>query len=211
MMPISILIVDDHAIVREGLRTLLEEEPTVQVVGEAVNGLEGIRQAQALKPRVILMDLVMPELDGLEATRRIKQTVSDCQILVLTSFAEDTKVREAIQSGAIGYLLKDVLKPELLKAIHAAAAGQPTLHPEAQRHLMRQVSTPGEPSLLSTLTERETDVLRLIAKGLSNREIASTLFLTEGTVKGYVSAILAKLEVNDRTQAALYAVKHKLV
>ncbi|MBK9055557.1 MAG: response regulator transcription factor [Chloroflexi bacterium] len=211
MMPISILIVDDHAIVREGLRTLLEEEPTVQVVGEAVNGLEGIRQAQALKPRVILMDLVMPELDGLEATRRIKQTVSDCQILVLTSFAEDTKVREAIQSGAIGYLLKDVLKPELLKAIHAAAAGQPTLHPEAQRHLMRQVSTPGELSLLSTLTERETDVLRLIAKGLSNREIASTLFLTEGTVKGYVSAILAKLEVNDRTQAALYAVKHKLV
>jgi DNA-binding NarL/FixJ family response regulator len=211
MMPISILIVDDHAIVREGLRTLLEEEPTVQVVGEAVNGLEGIRQAQVLKPRVILMDLVMPELDGLEATRRIKQTVSDCQILVLTSFAEDTKVREAIQSGAIGYLLKDVLKPELLKAIHAAAAGQPTLHPEAQRHLMRQVSTPGKSSLLTTLTERETDVLRLIARGLSNREIASALFLTEGTVKGYVSAILAKLEVNDRTQAALYAVKHKLV
>lgn len=210
MTPIPVLIVDDHAIVREGLRTLLEEEPTIQVVGEATNGLEGVQQAQALKPRVVLMDLVMPELDGLEATRRIKQTVSDCQVLVLTSFAEDEKVREAIQSGAIGYLLKDVLKPELLKAIHAAAAGQPTLHPEAQRHLMRQVSTPGEPSLLPTLTERETDVLRLIARGLSNREIASTLFLTEGTVKGYVSAILAKLEVNDRTQAALYAVKHKL-
>ena len=211
MTTIPVLIVDDHAIVREGLRTLLEEEPTIQVVGEATNGWEGVQQAQALKPRVVLMDLVMPELDGLEATRRIKQTVSDCQVLVLTSFAEDEKVREAIQSGAIGYLLKDVLKPELLKAIHAAAAGQPTLHPEAQRHLMRQVSTPGEPSLLPTLTERETDVLRLIAKGLSNREIASTLFLTEGTVKGYVSAILAKLEVNDRTQAALYAVKHKLV
>jgi len=210
MTTIPVLIVDDHAIVREGLRTLLEEEPTIQVVGEATNGLEGVQQAQALKPRVVLMDLVMPELDGLEATRRIKQTVSDCQVLVLTSFAEDEKVREAIQSGAIGYLLKDVLKPELLKAIHAAAAGQPTLHPEAQRHLMRQVSTPGEPSLLPTLTERETDVLRLIAKGLSNREIASTLFLTEGTVKGYVSAILSKLEVNDRTQAALYAVKHKL-
>lgn len=210
MNSIRVLIVDDHAIVREGLRTLLDEDPTITVVGEASNGQEGVRQAQATQPQVVLMDLVMPELDGIEATRRIRLSVADCQVLVLTSFAEDQKVRDAIQAGAVGYLLKDVLKPELVRAIHAAAAGQPTLHPEAQRQLMRQVTTPNEPSLLPTLTERETDVLRLIARGLSNREIATTLHLTEGTVKGYVSAILAKLEVNDRTQAALYAVKHKL-
>ncbi|MCL4868750.1 MAG: response regulator transcription factor [Anaerolineae bacterium] len=210
MPPIRLLIVDDHAIVREGLRTLLEEEPSITVVGEASNGQVGLHQAQTLKPDVVLMDLVMPDMDGLEATRRIKQTVADCQVLVLTSFAEDEKVRQAIQFGAIGYLLKDVLKPELVRAVHAAAAGQPTLHPEAQRHLIRQVTAPTEPSLLPTLTERETDVLRLIAQGLSNREIAHTLHLTEGTVKGYVSAILAKLDVNDRTQAALYAVKHHL-
>ncbi|MBP8000114.1 MAG: response regulator transcription factor [Chloroflexi bacterium] len=211
MTPIRILIVDDHVIVREGLRTLLEEEPTINVVGEAANGVEGVQKAQMLKPQVVLMDLVMPELDGIAATQRIRMSVTDCQVLVLTSFAEDQKVRDAIQAGAIGYLLKDVLKPDLLRAIHAAAHGQPTLHPEAQRHLMRQVTTPDEPSLLHTLTEREMDVLRLIARGLSNREIAATLHLTEGTVKGYVSAILAKLEVNDRTQAALYAVKNKLI
>jgi NarL family two-component system response regulator LiaR len=211
MSQIRLLIVDDHAIVREGLRTLLDEDPTILVVGEAGNGQEGIKAAQALRPQVILMDLVMPEMDGITATQQIKQTVADCQVLVLTSFAEDQKVRDAIQAGAIGYLLKDVLKPELVRAIHAAADGQPTLHPEAQRQLIRQVTTPTEPSLLHTLTGRETDVLRLIAKGLSNREIATTLHITEGTVKGYVSTILAKLEVNDRTQAALYAVKHKLL
>ncbi len=211
MSQIRLLIVDDHAIVREGLRTLLDEDPTILVVGEAGNGQEGIKAAQALRPHVILMDLVMPEMDGITATQQIKQTVADCQVLVLTSFAEDQKVRDAIQAGAIGYLLKDVLKPELVRAIHAAADGQPTLHPEAQRQLIRQVTTPTEPSLLHTLTGRETDVLRLIAKGLSNREIATTLHVTEGTVKGYVSTILAKLEVNDRTQAALYAVKHKLL
>lgn len=211
MSQIRLLIVDDHAIVREGLRTLLDEDPTILVVGEAGNGQEGIKAAQVLRPQVILMDLVMPEMDGITATQQIKQTVADCQVLVLTSFAEDQKVRDAIQAGAIGYLLKDVLKPELIRAIHAAAEGQPTLHPEAQRQLIRQVTTPTEPSLLHTLTGRETDVLRLIAKGLSNREIATTLHITEGTVKGYVSTILAKLEVNDRTQAALYAVRHKLI
>lgn len=211
MSPIRTLIVDDHAIVREGLRTLLEEDQTIAVVGEASNGRDGVQSAQALKPQVVLMDLVMPEMDGITATQQIKQNVADCQVLVLTSFAEDQKVRDAIQAGAIGYLLKDVLRPELVRAIHAAAAGQPTLHPEAQRQLIRQVTTPNEPSLLHTLTGRETDVLRLIAKGSSNREIATTLHITEGTVKGYVSTILAKLEVNDRTQAALYAVRHKLL
>jgi NarL family two-component system response regulator LiaR len=156
------------------------------------------------------MDLVMPELDGIEATRQIRGTGMASQILVLTSFANDQHVRDAIEAGAIGYLLKDVLKADLLRAIQMAAHGKPTLHPEAQGYLMRQVSAPAPSSNLPNLTERERDVLRLITRGQSNKEIAFTLHLTEGTVKGYVSAILAKLDVADRTQAALYAVKHGL-
>jgi two-component system, NarL family, response regulator LiaR len=208
--PIRILLVDDHAIVREGLRTLLAEEPDIEVVGEAANGREAIALTAEHKPHVVLMDLVMPEMDGITATRRIHQQYPASHVLVLTSFTEDQQVRDAIQAGAIGYLLKDVLKQELLRAIHAAAQGEPTLHPEAQRHLMRQVTTADPPSLLETLTNRELDVLRLIAQGQSNKEIAARLHLTEGTVKGYVSAILAKLDVADRTQAALYAVRHGL-
>ncbi len=207
---IRVLIVDDHEIVREGLETLLSEEPAVEVVGQANNGLEAVTLASSLKPDVILMDLVMPELDGIEATRRIRSAGGASQILVLTSFADDQRVRDAIEAGAIGYLLKDVLKADLLRAIQTAAQGKPTLHPEAQGYLMRQVSAPMPSSNLPNLTERERDVLRLIAQGQSNKEIAITLHLTEGTVKGYVSAILAKLDVADRTQAALYAVKHGL-
>lgn len=208
--PIRVLIVDDHAIVREGLAMLLTEEDWIEVVGEAGNGGEAVTKTAELTPQVILMDLVMPEMDGIVATRHIRKTHPQSQILVLTSFAEDQRVRDAIQAGAIGYLLKDVLKADLLKAIQSAARGEPTLHPEAQRQLMRQVTTPQNTSLLEVLTSREVDVLRLIARGLSNKEIAANLFLTEGTVKGYVSAILAKLEVADRTQAALYAVKNGL-
>jgi DNA-binding NarL/FixJ family response regulator len=208
--PIRVLIVDDHEIVREGLETLLSEEPVVEIVGQANNGLEAVTLADSLKPDVILMDLVMPELDGIEATRRIRSAGGASQILVLTSFADDQRVRDAIEAGAIGYLLKDVLKADLLRAIQTAAQGKPTLHPEAQGYLMRHVSAPAPTSNLPNLTERERDVLRLIARGQSNKEIAITLHLTEGTVKGYVSAILAKLDVADRTQAALYAVKHGL-
>lgn len=208
--PIRLLIVDDHEIVREGLETLLAEETGVSVVGQAANGAEALALAAELQPDVILMDLVMPEMDGIEATRRIRGAGLASQILVLTSFADDQKVREAIEAGAIGYLLKDVLKADLLRAIQAAAQGKPTLHPEAQSYLMRQVSAPATASSKTNLTERELDVLRLIASGQSNKEIAVTLHLTEGTVKGYVSAILAKLGVADRTQAALYAVKHGL-
>jgi DNA-binding NarL/FixJ family response regulator len=204
------MIVDDHEIVREGLETLLSEEPMVEVVGQAINGIEAVALASSLKPDVILMDLVMPELDGIEATRQIRGTGMASQILVLTSFANDQHVRDAIEAGAIGYLLKDVLKADLLRAIQMAAHGKPTLHPEAQGYLMRQVSAPTPASNLPNLTERERDVLRLITRGQSNKEIAFTLHLTEGTVKGYVSAILAKLDVADRTQAALYAVKHGL-
>jgi DNA-binding NarL/FixJ family response regulator len=201
--------VDDHAIVREGLQTLLSEEPEVTIIGEAANGLEAVRLAADLQPDVILMDLVMPELDGIEATRRIRAANATGRILVLTSFADDKRVPAAIKAGAVGYLLKDVLQDELMAAIRAAAEGKPTLHPEAQRHLMTQVVSPAA-ARLESLTQREQDILRLIARGYSNKEIAAALHLTEGTVKGYVSTVLAKLEVADRTQAALYAVKHGL-
>lgn len=209
--PIQILIVDDHAIVREGLRTLLAEEPAVQVVGEAAEGATAVRLAQALRPQVILMDLVMPDMDGIEATRQIRSLDLPCHVLVLTSFAEDRRVHEAIQSGATGYLLKDVLKDDLLRAIEAAARGEPTMHPEVQRRLFRQIGRQEEASRLSQLTPREQDVLRLITQGKNNREIADSLSLSEGTVKDYVSAILGKLAVADRTQAALFAVKHGFV
>jgi DNA-binding NarL/FixJ family response regulator len=206
--PVRVLIVDDHAIVREGLSTLLSEETDVEVVGEARDGAEAILKTGQLHPHVILMDLVMPDMDGITATKQIRQKYPDCQVLVLTSFAEDQRVPDAIQAGAVGYLLKDVLKPDLLDAISAAARGEPTLHPEAQRQLMRQVVAPPTPNLLDSLTGREMDVLQPLVSGQRNKEIAATLHLSEGTVKGYVSNILSKLEVADRTQAALYAVKH---
>jgi two-component system, NarL family, response regulator LiaR len=208
--PIRVLIVDDHAIVREGLQTLLSEEAAVVIVGHAGNGREALAQAQALQPDVILMDLVMPELDGIEATRRIVQSVPGCRVLALTSFAEDQQVQQALQAGAIGYLLKDILKPDLLRAIESAVHGKPTLHPEAQSALIRQATSRSAPLPHHELTGREREVLALIGRGQSNREIASTLFLTEGTVKGYVSQVLGKLGVADRTQAALYAVRHGL-
>jgi DNA-binding NarL/FixJ family response regulator len=207
---INVLIVDDHQIVREGLSTLLSDEPDIDVVGEAENGARAIALAASLAPDVILMDLVMPEMDGIEATRRLCEQPNHAEVLVLTSYVDDQRVGEAIRAGAIGYLLKDVIKDDLLQAIRNAAAGAPTLHPEAQKHLMQQVAAPRATSALQTLTERECDVLRCIARGESNKEIARRFKLTEGTVKGYVSAVLAKLNVADRTQAALFAVKHGL-
>ena len=208
---IRVLLADDHQIVRYGLRTVLSQEPGIEVVGEASDGAQAVALAAQLCPDVVLMDVVMPDMDGIEATRRIRQTCAASRVLVLTSFAEDTHVRQAIQAGAIGYLLKDILKTDLVRAIRAAMQDQPTLHPEAQRHLMRQVAVPTEPSPFADLTEREHDVLRLIAQGHNNKEIAASLYLSEGTVKGYVSAILRKLGVDDRTQAALLAVKHGCV
>jgi DNA-binding NarL/FixJ family response regulator len=205
--PIRVLLVDDHDVVREGLQTFLSEESDFNIVGEASNGLEAVNLAVALKPDVVLMDLLMPGMDGVEATRRIRTTLPASQVLVLTSYADHQHVRDALQAGAIGYILKDVLKRDLVQAIRHAAQGRPTLHPEAQRQLIQQVVSPA-PTLIETLTEREREVLSLIAQGRSNKEIAAGLHLTEGTVKGYVSAILAKLGVADRTQAALYAVKH---
>jgi DNA-binding NarL/FixJ family response regulator len=205
---VKVMIVDDHAIVREGMTMLLGEESEIEVVGEAQDGFEALEIIDGLNPDVILMDLAMPGMDGIEATKQIRQKYPEVQVLVLTSFSDHQRVPDAIQAGAIGYLLKDILKVDLLKAIHSAAVGKPTLHPEAQRKLMQQVIAPAAPNLLETLTSRETDVLQLIAQGQSNKEIAAELQLTEGTVKGYVSTILGKLNVADRTQAALYAVKH---
>ena len=212
---IRLLLVDDHAIVREGLRMLLGEVPDLDLVGEAKDGPEAITAAAALKPEVILLDLMLPGLNGIEVTRRILAQQPDCRILVLTSFAEDQNVVAAMQAGAAGYLLKDVLKADLVKAIHQAAQGEPALHPEAQRKLLEHLTRPQPAQTdeveLAQLTDRERDVLGLIARGLSNRQIADTLHITEGTVKGHVSNILSKLHLQDRTQAALYAVRHGLV
>jgi NarL family two-component system response regulator LiaR len=212
MSQTRILIVDDHAIVREGLRLLLGDVPGLEVVGDAADGVTAVTLAQALQPDVILMDLVMPGVDGLEATRRILAQQPGCRILVLTSFAEDQNVVTAMQIGAAGYLLKDILRDDLLAAIERAQRGEPVLHPEAQRKLIEHLAhpVPKTESELHELTEREREVLTLIARGQSNRQIADALHITEGTVKGHVSNILSKLHLQDRTQAALLAVKHGL-
>ena len=207
--PIRVLIVDDHAVVREGLELFLMEGPgDIEVVGQAAEGEDALVVAAKLKPDVILMDLVMPRMNGIETTRRLAAAGIPARVLVLTTFAEDDQVRDAIQAGAIGYLLKDVQRSDLVAAIRAAAAGRTTLHPEAQQKLLRQLTTPQAASPFEALTERERDVLRLIAKGKSNKAIANTLKLSVGTVKGYVSAVLAKLGARDRTQAALIAVRN---
>ncbi len=208
---IRVLIVDDHEIVREGLRAVLEEEADLELAGEAGSGDEAVARAQALAPDVVLMDLVMPGLPALEAIRRIRGASPATQVLVLTTFVEDRQVREAVEAGAIGYLLKDVLKIDLARAIRAAHAGRPWLHPEAQRHLMQRVVARPAPAPHEALTARERAVLDEIGRGRSNKQIAAALHLSEGTVKGYVSIILDKLGVEDRTQAALYAVRHGLV
>jgi two-component system, NarL family, response regulator LiaR len=207
--PIRVLIVDDHAVVREGLELFLAERPgDIEVVGQAADGEDALPLAQKLKPDVILMDLMMPRMGGIEATRRLKEAGVTSRVLMLTTFADDQQVRDAIQAGAIGYLLKDVQRSDLLAAIRAAADGRATLHPEAQQRLLRQLTTPAPASPIDALTDREKDVLRLIARGKSNKAIANTLKLSVGTVKGYVSAILAKLGARDRTQAALIAVRN---
>ncbi len=213
---IRLLIVDDHAIVREGLRMLLGEVPDLDLVGEAADGPDAITAAAALQPDVILLDLMLPGLNGIEVTRRILARQPACRIIVLTSFADDQNVLAAMQAGAAGYLLKDVLQADLVKAIHQAAQGEPALHPEAQRRLLEHLTRPPAAHTdaaveLAQLTERERDVLGLIARGQSNRKIADTLHITEGTVKGHVSNILSKLHLQDRTQAALYAVRRGLV
>jgi DNA-binding NarL/FixJ family response regulator len=207
-MPIRVLLADDHSVVRQGLRMFLSLDPDLEIVGEAANGAEAVELAHSLQPEVVLMDLLMPVMDGITAIGHLRRDLPEIEIVALTSVLEDTAVMGAIRAGAIGYLLKDTEADELRKAIKAAAAGQVQLSPKVAARLMREVQVPDSPE---TLTERETEVLRLLARGCSNKEIAQTLSIGEKTVKTHVSNILSKLGVPSRTQAALYAVRIGLV
>ncbi len=207
-MTIKVLITDDHGVVRQGLRMYLSLDPELEVVGEASNGEEALRMARELEPDVVLMDLLMPVMDGISATEAIRRELPDVEVIALTSVLEDASVSGAVKAGAIGYLLKDTEAEELGRAIKAAADGKVHLAPEAAARLMREVRVPERPE---ALTERETEVLKLLARGKANKQIASSLYVTEKTVKAHVSSILAKLNVSSRTQAALYAVRAGLV
>jgi len=211
---IKVLIVDDHQVVRQGLRTFLELQDDVLVVGEAEDGQTAIEMVQQLNPDIVLMDLVMPNLDGISATRQVKSLGSDVKVIALTSFTEDDKVFPAIQAGASSYLLKDVSPDDLVEAIRAVHRGEARLHPDIARKLMEQVAQQTSPlheSHLEDLTEREREVVNLVAKGRSNQEIANELVISEKTVKTHVSNILGKLQLGDRTQLAIYAIKKGLV
>lgn len=215
MPAIRILIVDDHSIVRKGINALLATESGIEVIGEASDGLEAVRQAEALQPDVILMDLVMPKMEGIEAIQQITARNPEARILVLTSFAADDKVLPAIKAGALGYLLKDSSPEDLSQAIRQVYRGESSLHPAIARKVLQELARPAsplptEPNKLVSLTEREVDVLKLIAQGLSNREISDKLVLSEATVRTHVSSILSKLHLASRTQAALYALREGL-
>lgn len=207
-MAIQILIVDDHNVVRQGLRMFLSLDPELEIVGEANNGAEGVRLARELRPQVVLMDLLMPVMDGVTATTAIRRELPDVEVIALTSVLEDSSVYGAIRAGAIGYLLKDTEAEDLCRAIRSAAAGQVQLSPQAAAMLAREVRIPHSPE---ALTQREIEVLRLLAHGLANKEIARELGIGEKTVKTHVSNILSKLGVLSRTQAALHAIQIGLV
>ena len=209
---IRVLIVDDHTIVRKGIRALLAEIEGFEVVGEAGNGQEAIVQAGALRPDVILMDLAMPKMDGIEAIRQIKIGQPESRILVMTSFATDDKVFPAIKAGALGYLLKESAPEELVQAIRQIHRGESSLHPAIARKVMHEISHPSnKPPTPNPLTEREGEVLRLVAQGLSNQEIARKLNISDPTVRTHVSNILGKLQLATRIQAALYALREGMV
>ena len=220
---IRVFVVDDHAIVREGIQSLLATEPDIECVGEAANGTDAVSKVRNLRPDVILMDLVMPELDGIEAIHQIMAFQPEARILVLTSFSADDKVFPAIKAGALGYLLKDTGSEDLMRAIHQVYRGESSLHPKIARMLLQEISTaqptpnieqpphfPGQSTMVDPLTERELEVLKLVAHGRSNREIADQLVVAEGTVRTHVSNILDKLHLASRTQATLYALREGL-
>ncbi len=207
---IRVLLVDDHAVVRSGLRTFFDLLDDIEVVGEAGDGAQAVVQARALRPDVVLMDMLMPVMDGVAATREIKAELPETEIIAVTSFIEEEKVTAALEAGATGYLLKDAEADEVARAVRAAHAGEVHLDPAVARLLaqrMRERKSAPEPE---PLTERERDVLRLVGQGMSNKEIAAALFITERTARTYVSNILGKLGLASRTQAALYAVERKL-
>jgi DNA-binding NarL/FixJ family response regulator/predicted Ser/Thr protein kinase len=208
---IKVLLVDDHAVVRQGLRTFLELQDDMLVAGEAANGAEAIEQAKLTQPDVVLLDLMMPQMGGVEATPHIIAACPQARVIILTSFGEDDQVIPAIRAGAQGYLLKDIPPRDLVQAVREAYQGKAQLHPDVARKLMSAVAAPPPaPSPEPDLTERELEVLRLIAQGMNNQQIAQTLTISEKTVKTHVSNILGKLEVDDRTQAAIYALKKGL-
>ena len=209
--PIRILITDDHAIVREGQRALIETEPDMELAGEAADGLEAVELARALQPDVILLDLVMPRMGGVEAIQAIKAQDAEARILVLTSFAEDEQVYAAIRAGALGYLLKDASPQEILSAIHEVHRGEPSISPAIAHKLMSEVQRASNlPPTEEPLTARELEVLKLVAQGLPNLDIAEQLVISERTVRTHVSNILDKLHLANRTQAALYALREGL-
>jgi NarL family two-component system response regulator LiaR len=207
-MKVRLLITDDHDVVRQGLRLYLRRDPEIEVVGEAANGEEAVELARSLRPDVVLMDLLMPRMDGIAATEAIRAELPEVEVVALTSVLEDAAVSGAIRAGAIGYLLKDTKADALCRAIKGAAAGQVQLAPEAAARLMREVRIPESPE---ALTEREAAILKRVARGEANKEIACSLFVEESTVKSHVSSILKKLGVKSRTQAALHAVRTGLV
>ncbi len=207
---IRVLIADDHAVVRQGLRAFLEAQSDIEVVGEAGDGGEAVRLASALRPDVVVMDVVMPRVDGIEAIRQIRTTGVPAKVIVLTSFEDDEKVFAAVRAGAAGYLLKDVRPEELSEAIRTVMRDEALLNPRVAATLMQEFAHQARPSASEALTDREMEVLRLLARGRSNKEIALELGVAEKTVKTHVSSILSKLQLADRTQAALYAVREKL-
>jgi NarL family two-component system response regulator LiaR len=210
---ISVLLVDDHSMVRQGVRAFLVTQPDITVIGEAGSGEEAIKLAGQYVPDVILMDLIMPNMDGVEATRRVKQVSPRSQVVVLTSYHEDEHIFPALKAGALSYILKDVSAEELAAAIRKAAAGEAILHPQVAARVIKELQgRRGEAvNPFTELSERELEVLKLIADGMSNGEIAARLVLSEKTVKGHVSNILSKLQLADRTQAAVYAWRQGVV
>ncbi len=208
---IRVFITDDHSIVRKGIKATLELIPDIEFVGEAANGREAVKMVAELNPDVVLMDLVMPEMDGIEAIRKIKSQQADIRILVLTTFAGEDKIFPAIKAGALGYHLKDSGSEDLLDAIRQVYRGEPSLHPIIARKVLEELTRPAEkPTTPDPLTPREVEVLRLVAQGLGNPEIADKLVISKATVRTHVSNIMSKLHLANRTQAALYALRKGL-